>query len=213
MIIELSDIDVNEYKKRLIEAMGHGPEALKKAIRYTGLEMKNWSVAEAQKTINVDPKYFKKQLRFKGAGSKKTPTGKVYTGLKMYSNLSRYDENATVRNSHTAGAGAIPRELLRKQPVVEVKKGNKKAVSGSPNIKGKPFYMQFKPGGYIAIVGRRAYPGPRGGKAPVALYGPSPAQIFRFMLEPTLAPKADEMMRKNLVRSVNEIANRTFTPE
>jgi len=212
MIIELSDIEVNEYKKRLIEAMGHGPEALKKAIRYTGLEMKKWSVAEAQKTINVDPKYFKKQLRFKGA-TKRNLTGKIYTGLRMYSNLGRYDVNATVRKSYNSGAGEIPRELRRKTPVVEVKKGNQKAVSGSPKIKGKPFYMQFKPGGFIAIVGRRAQPGPRGGKAPVALYGPSPAQIFRFMLEPTLAPKADEMMRKNLVRSVNEIANRTFTPE
>ncbi|MFB2703557.1 phage tail protein [Marinobacter shengliensis] len=138
------------------------------------------SSKEIRKQVRLNAAYVKSLMTITKASIKK-PSAKISTPSRGLL-LSRYSTESQISGDKVGWLKppAIPARGIR----VKIRPtGGPKLFSGGDEITGKPFYMVL-PGssGRVAIAGRRAVAGNRGGKIKV-FYGPSLSQVFTDVKE------------------------------
>lgn len=205
-------IDVNrddlDSAKRFFEFIGgHTSDVLRIAINKSGPIVRTESSKQIRSQVRLKASYVRDRLTFKRA-TRTSLEGRI-TAPKRGLLLSRFSTDATISGDSVSWVKPppVPSRGIR----VKVKPtGPSKIVGGGDKIDGKPFFMVLPNSRALAIVGRRASAGPRGGKIKV-LYGPSLSQVFEDVAE-EITPYAGETYAKQQIDALRYLLQKRSLP-
>lgn len=179
---------------------GNTDDVLRVALNKSGPKVRVIARKGIQGQVRLPAKYINDRMKFQRATRRKLSA--VITTPSRGLLSSRFSTDSTVAKNQDKVS------LLRAPPVpprgIRVKirpKGSPKTFKGKPGeIDGKPFYMLLPQSRAVAIVGRRATAGKRGGKIKV-FYSPSLSQVFNSVRE-EITPDAQAVLSDELQDAV-----------
>jgi hypothetical protein len=205
-------IDVNrddiDSAKRFFEFIGgHTSDVLRIAINKAGPIVRTESSKQIRSQVRLKAAYVRERLTFRRA-TRGSIEGRI-SAPKRGLLLSRFSTDSMIAGDRVSWIKPprIPAAGVR----VKVKPtGASKIVGGGSEIDGKPFFMVLPRSRALAIVGRRAEAGTRGGKIKV-LYGPSLSQVFEDVSE-DLTPFAADRYAKEQIDAMRYLLAKRSLP-
>jgi hypothetical protein len=205
-------IDVNrddlDSAKRFFEFIGgNTKDVIRIAINRAGPTIRTAASSEIRSQVRLSASYVRDRLTFRRA-TRANLEGRI-SAPKRGLLLSRFSTDALVAGEKVSWIKPppVPARGIR----VKIKPtGAAKVVGGGSKIDGKPFFMVLPNSRALAIVGRRAESGPRGGKIQV-LYGPSLSQVFEDVAE-DLTPQAAEVYARQQIDAMRYLLTKRSLP-
>jgi hypothetical protein len=196
MAVEYS-VKANEEQladaKRFFEFIGgNTSDVIRIAINKAGPIIRTEASKQIRSQVRLKAAYVKGKLSFVKA-TRGNLTGQIRTPSRGLL-LTKYLTDTTLAGDNVSWVRApdTPARGIR----VKVKpNGVSKIVTGGNEIKGKPFFMTVN--GNLFIAGRRALPGPRGGKIKV-FNAASLSQVFNDVKDDVLPYAAEVYTEKQI---------------
>lgn len=200
MSAQIDRTSMNSLRVFLAGISKDAPKAMTRALNATVSKGRTESSKAIRAKVNLQASYIKKRMNVKKANyrnlqaSISTPSRGVL--------LSRFATNRQVSGDKVSWMK--PPEVPKRGIRVKVSPGSgTKVVTGGDRIVGKPFYMVLPNTNRVAIVGRRAKRGKKGGNIEV-LYAPSVSQVFTDVIGEIQGPMND-YLAEQLSKQVDAI--------
>lgn len=176
--VEVNDKQVEAAIDRMRFIGANARDAMRVGINKTLPRVKTQGAKQIYDYLNLTSRDIKKRLGVVKA-TRQRLSGKV-TAESRGRLLSRFASSKAIKTFQTTKVpqGGIKVRVLRASRARRISEAGLAAAG----IKGKPFLIRLKDSNAVAIAGRRAAPGPNGGKIQV-LYGYSMSQAWRFVTE------------------------------